>query len=162
MIISLVVVADEKNGIGKNNQLLCHLPADLKYFKALTTGHTILMGRKTFESIAKALPNRKNIVITAQAKEIENCFVFDDIKKGIEFAKSADENELFIIGGESIYKQTLQLADKIYLSKIHFAFDADVFFPELENNWKILKDEKHEADEKNKFDYSFRIYEKTN
>jgi dihydrofolate reductase len=138
MKISIIVAADEQNGIGKNNQLLCHLPADLKYFKTLTTNHAILMGRKTYESIGKPLPNRTNIIISKTANKIEGCFVFNTIEDGIEFARSLNEENLFIIGGDSIYKQSLSMCDTIYLTRIHHQFEADSFFPELNKSWKLI------------------------
>jgi dihydrofolate reductase len=155
MKISMVVAADENNGIGKNNQLLCHLPADLKYFKNLTTGHAILMGRNTYDSIGKPLPNRINIIISKKTKNLEGCEVFSSIEDGIAYAKTINETELFIIGGDSIYKQSLQLTDTIYLTRIHHNFDADAFFPLLDDKWKLNNTVKHLADEKNKYDYTF-------
>jgi len=160
MKISMIVAADEENGIGKNNELLCHLPADLKYFKNLTTSHAILMGRKTYESIGKPLPNRTNIVISRNTNSIEGCHVFNNIEAGINFAKSLNETELFIIGGDSIYQQSLALTHTIYLTRTHHIFEADAFFPSLENDWKLIKETNHLADEKNKFDYSFMVFEK--
>jgi len=161
MKISLIVAADEQNGIGKNNELLCHLPADLKYFKKLTTGHAILMGRKTFESIGKPLPNRTNIIISRNTNTIEGCHVFNSIEAGIEFAKTLNETELFIIGGDSIYQQSLALTHTVYLTRIHHTFHADAYFPELEeNNWRLLQSAEQMADEKNKFDYSFQVFER--
>lgn len=158
----MIVAADEQNGIGKNNQLLCYLPADLKYFKTLTTGHTILMGRKTFESIGKPLPNRVNIVISRNVSVIEGCVVFDTIAAGIEYAKSLNETALFIIGGDSIFKQSLGQTDVVYLTRIHHTFEADTFFPALDNSWKLIKEIPCNADEKNKFDYTFQTFAKTN
>jgi dihydrofolate reductase len=160
MKISMIVAADEKNGIGKNNELLCHLPADLKYFKHLTTGHAILMGRKTYESIGKPLPNRTNIIISRNTNALEGCHVFNSIEAGIDFAKTLNETELFIIGGDSIYQQSLALTNAVYLTRIHHVFSADAFFPSLENDWQITSETKHLADEKNKFDYSFQTFEK--
>jgi dihydrofolate reductase len=161
MKISMIVAADEQNGIGVNNELLCHLPADLKYFKHLTTGHAILMGRKTYESIGKPLPNRTNIVISRNTNAIECCHVFSSIEAGIAYAKSLNETELFIIGGDSIYKQSLPLTNTIYLTRIHHVFNADAFFPQLdETNWQLTNEAKHLADEKNKFDYRFMVFER--
>ena len=159
MKISCIVAADELNGIGKNNQLLCHLPADLKYFKNLTTHHAILMGRKTFESIGKPLPNRTNIIISRSDLNIEGTYCFKSIDEGISFAKSQNESELFIIGGDSIYQQSIDILDTVYLTRIHHSFEADAFFPALqEEYWKLNQNEFHAADEKNKFDFSFQTY----
>jgi dihydrofolate reductase len=160
MKISMIVAADEQKGIGLNNELLCHLPADLKYFKSLTTGHAILMGRKTFDSIGKPLPNRTNIIISRNISTIEGCHVFNSIEAGIEFAKNLNETELFIIGGDSIYKQSLSFTSAVYLTRIQNTFNADAFFPSLENDWQLTNEEKHLADEKNKFDFSFQVFEK--
>lgn len=159
MIISLIVVVDEKNGIGKNNQLLCHLPADLKYFKQITYGHHILMGRKTFEALGKPLPNRTNIVISRTTNSIEGCVVKPTLEEGIDFAKANNEQELFITGGGIIFDLALKLADKMYITQIHHSFDADTFFPHFDkHDWKELKNEFHKADEKNLYDFSFIVY----
>jgi len=159
----MIVAADEHNGIGVNNKLLCHLPADLKYFKNLSTGHAILMGRKTYESIGKPLPNRTNIVISRNTNTLAGCHVFNTIEAGIDFAKSINEPELFIIGGDSIYKQSMVLTNTIYLTRIHYTFDADAFFPKLaETIWELSQETKHQADDKNKFDYSFQVFDKLN
>lgn len=161
MKISMIVAADEQNGIGLNNELLCHLPADLKYFKSLTAGHAILMGRKTYESIGKPLPNRTNIIISKNTSNMEECHVFNSIEAGIDFAKSLNETELFIIGGDSIYKQSLAFTNVVYLTRIHHTFNADAFFPKLdETSWRLTNEEKHLADEKNNFNYSFQVFEK--
>jgi dihydrofolate reductase len=136
------------------------LPADLKYFKSLTTGHAILMGRKTFDSIGKPLPNRTNIIISRNISTIEGCHVFNSIEAGIEFAKNLNETELFIIGGDSIYKQSLSLTNTVYLTRIQHTFNADAFFPSLKNDWQLTNEEKHLADEKNQFDFSFQVFEK--
>lgn len=160
MIISLIVIADEKNGIGRNNGLLCHLPADLRYFKNTTTGHHIVMGRRTFESVGRPLPNRVNMVITRDTElELEGCVVCQSLDEAINIAEVHKETELFITGGGSIYEQAMQLADKIYLTRIHAVLEADTFFPLLqENQWKLVMDEFHTKDEKNSYDYSFRVY----
>jgi dihydrofolate reductase len=161
MIISLIVAADEKNGIGKNNQLLCHLSADLKYFKQITTGHHIVLGRKTYESIGKPLPNRTNIVISRSDNLIEGCVVKPTIEEAISFAKQNKEHELFITGGGTVYEMTMHLADKIYLTKIHHSFDADTFFRHFDKqDWLETKNEFHKADEKNQYDFSFIVYQR--
>jgi dihydrofolate reductase len=153
------VAADENNGIGKNNQLLCHLPADLKYFKNLTTHHAILMGRKTFDSIGKPLPNRTNIIVSRSDLNIEGTYCFNSIDEGISFSKSQNETELFIIGGDSIYKQSMDVLNTVYLTRIHHSFEADAFFPALqEEYWQLNQNEFHAADEKNKFEFSFQTY----
>ncbi|MFI5221228.1 MAG: dihydrofolate reductase [Bacteroidia bacterium] len=161
MIISVIVVVDEKNGIGKDNQLLCHLPADLKYFRQTTTDHHILMGRKTFEALGKPLPNRTNIVISRSTGVIEGCVVKKTVEDGIEFAKANNEHELFITGGGIIFDHALNLADKMYITHIHHTFEADTFFPHFKKEeWKEVKNEFHKADEKNPYDFSFLVYER--
>lgn len=162
MIISLIVVADEHNGIGKNNQLLCHLPADLKYFKQTTTGHHIVMGRKTYDSVGKPLPSRVNIVITRNSLlSIPGCVVVADLQQAISYAAENGETELFITGGGTIYEQAIGIANRIYLTRIHHNFEADTFFPVIEPTmWKELSSEFNEQDEKNKYDYTFQVLER--
>jgi dihydrofolate reductase len=160
MEIAIVVAADQNNGIGKDNQLLCHLPNDLKYFKKVTTGHAILMGRKTFDSIGKPLPNRINMVLSKTLKEISGCLVFPDIESAKEYALVQNVPVLFIIGGDSIYQQSLPICNKVYLTRIHHSFEADAFFPELPaQDWKLLESEAHEIDEKNAYAHTFEVYQ---
>ena len=160
--VAIVVVVDGNNGIGKNGDLLCHLPNDLKHFKKLTTGHTIIMGRKTFESLPKgALPNRINIVITSDnADNYPGCIVARSVDEAFLLTKKKDK--VFIIGGGKIYNSTLYLANKLYLTRIHHRFeDADTFFPDIDfNNWELIEEEKYKADEKHLYDYSVRSYKK--
>lgn len=152
--ISQVVVADENNGIGRNNQLLCHLPADLKHFKTLTIGHPVIMGRKTFDSMGKPLPNRRNIVITRKQIEIPGCEVVHSIEEAIALCK--EEEKASIIGGSTIYEQSLHLTDTIQLTRIHHTFQADTFFPEINHdNWVEVSKEHHEPDQKNIYAYTF-------
>lgn len=160
MLISLIVIADLENGIGINNQLLCHLPADLKYFKQTTSGHCIVMGRKTFESIGKPLPNRTNIVISRdQNLSIEGCLVKPTIEAAIDYARNINETELFITGGGTLYELTLPLANKVYLTRIHHRFHADTFFPELpKEDWELIHEAPHFADEKNAYNYTFQTF----
>lgn len=162
MIISLIVAVDKEGGIGKNNQLLCHLPADLKYFKKTTTGHTIVMGRKTYESIGRPLPGRTNIVISRDhTLNIEGCIVKPNIESAIAYAKDLNETELFITGGGTIYELTLALADKVYLTQIEETFHADTYFPSLhQEDWELVHNEPHSRDEKNEFDYTFKVYQR--
>jgi len=154
MIVSAVVAIAENRAIGKNNQLLWHLPNDLKHFRLITTGHTIIMGRKTYESVGKPLPNRRNIIITRQQIEITGCEVVSSIEKAL--ALCAAEQEVFIVGGAEIYKLAMPLTDRIYLTIVHQTFDADAFFPEItKTEWIETQREDHEADEKNTIPYSF-------
>jgi dihydrofolate reductase len=160
MNLSAVVVVDQNWGIGKNNQLLVHFPADLKRFKSITSGHTIIMGRKTFDSMGRALPNRRNIVITRQPNlELQGAEVADSLNAALELCKN--EEEIFIIGGAEIFKQALEVLNKIYLTKIHKSFEADTFFPEITpDKWKETGSENFQPDEKTPFPYSFLIYER--
>ncbi|MFM2049344.1 MAG: hypothetical protein RI955_1892 [Bacteroidota bacterium] len=165
MHISIIVATSKNNAIGINNQLPWHLPADLKYFKQLTTGHVIVMGSNTYLSIGKPLPNRTTIVITSQQNPdwtVDGIYIVHSINEAIEKAKALNETECFIIGGAKIYEQTIHLANKIYNTKIDIELEkADAFFPTLnELEWKTISEEKHEADEKNKMNYSFIVQAK--
>lgn len=164
MILSIIVVADEQNAIGKNNSLLCHLPADLKHFKTITSGHTVIMGRKTFESLPNgALPKRRNIVLTRNTNlSIQGCEICASLFEAVEMCEN--EEEVFIIGGGTIYKEAMEMADVIYLTRVHREFEgADTFFPAIDTTrWKGVSCENHNADEKNPYDYSFIRYEKIN
>lgn len=157
-MLSTIAAVSENNIIGNNNKLPWHLPADLKYFKNTTMGHTLIMGRKTFESFGKPLPGRNSIVITRQ----ENWFY-----EGVEVVHSLDDalikvgkqDEIFIIGGAKIFKQALPLCNKMYLTIIHHNFDGDTSFPPVDfSEWKLVKDEKHLPNDKNLYPYSFRTY----
>ena len=160
MTISAVVVVDEKLGIGKNNQLLVHFPADLKRFKNITTGHTIIMGRKTFDSMGRALPNRRNIVIPRQeGLELPGAEITHSLQAALELCR--DEEEVFIIGGAEIFKQAMPLLNKIFLTQIHKSFEADTFFPEIPpREWKETQREEFQPDDKTPFSYSFLTFEK--
>jgi dihydrofolate reductase len=162
MQISIIVAVANNNVIGLNNQMLWHLPADLKRFKNLTMGHHIIMGRKTYESIGKPLIGRKSIIITHnQNYKAENCLIVNNINEALNIGYENNENEIFIIGGAQIFNQTLNLADKIYLTKIYENFDGDTFFPNIDlKKWELISQEHFLKDEKNKFDYSFVCYNK--
>ena len=160
-MISIIVAVAENGAIGKNNRLLWRLSDDLKQFKALTSGHAIIMGRKTYESIGKPLPNRTNIVITRHGKifDDESVLIADSIEKAIEIAKEVKgEEEIFIIGGGNIYEQSLEITDKIYLTEVKVIIDGDTFFPKLnENEWKEVSRKSYQKNEKN--DHDFDIVE---
>jgi dihydrofolate reductase len=167
MKTSIIVAAASNNAIGKDNDLLWHLPADMKHFKQLTSGHCILTGRKNFESIPekfRPLPNRTNIIITRNKDlKVDTCHVFTSIQEGIDFAKSTGEQELFIIGGGEIYRESIEqnLIRKIYLTRVHQTFAADTFFPELEEkDWEVVSELFMAKDEKNPFDCTFYELEK--
>ena len=158
-ILELVVAVDEQGGIGKNNQLLWHLPADLKHFKEITTGHPIIMGRKTFESFPKPLPNRTHIIITRQADyEVpEGCIVVSGLPEAIAICPKNEE--VFIIGGGEIYKQSIDVANKLELTRVHTTIEADTFFPEINpEQWELVFEEPHPKDEKHAFDFTFQTY----
>jgi len=159
MTKTIVVAIGENNAIGKDNQLLWYLPADLKHFKNITTGHTVIMGRKTFDSVGKPLPNRRNIIITRHVMHIEGCEVVSSIDAAL--ALCADEEEVFIVGGAEIYKQSIHLTDRIYLTIVHKKFEADSFFPEIDYaEWVEKAREDHQPDEKNNLPYSFITLER--
>ena len=159
-MISIIVAIAENYAIGKKGDLLCHLPADLKHFKEITSGKTVLMGERTFFSLPKhPLPNRRNIVLTdVPGKTFEGAeaaYSIDELLKHV-----SPEEETFVIGGGMVYRQMMPLADKLYITHIHHSWpDADTFFPEIKaDEWKLVSAEKHEADEKNPFDYTFAEY----
>lgn len=160
--ISIIVIADEQNAIGNNGDLLCHLPNDLRHFKRLTEGNTVIMGRRTFQSLPKgALPNRTNIVITSdKVANYPNCVVVRSLEDA--FAHCAKEESVFIIGGGKLYHSSLHVANRLYLTRIHHTFDdADTFFPEINfDEWTLIEKEEHKADEKHGYDYTFLTYER--
>ena len=161
-MISLVVAAAENNAIGKNNQLLWHLPNDLKFFKNLTWGSVVIMGRKTFESVNKPLPGRTNIVITRQKNwKADGVMVACHLSDALEKAKAAGVKEVFVIGGGQIYNEALTLAHRIYLTRVHAHLEGDVFFPMLDTNfWELIEKKEWEADEKHAYDYAFERWER--
>ena len=159
MIIAAIVATDLNNGIGKNNQLLCHLPEDLKFFKSTTMGCPIIMGRKTYESIGRLLPGRRNIIITRSSDyKVNGADIFHSVEKALEFC---NEEKLFITGGAEIYKSSMPLVNEIYRTVIDHVFDADTFFPEInEREFELVWEESHKADEKNKYDFRFQRWKK--
>ncbi|MCQ2331216.1 MAG: dihydrofolate reductase [Paludibacteraceae bacterium] len=167
-MISIIVAISTNNAIGQKGDLLCHMPADLKHFKTITTGHPVLMGERTFYSLPKRpLPNRRNIVLTDNpAFAAEGVEVVHSIPEAQQLINDSpthqltDSPETFIIGGGMVYRQFFPLADKLYITHIHHTFpDADTFFPEITaDEWELVSEEKHQADENNPFDYSFCEY----
>lgn len=155
MILTFVVAAAENNAIGKDNELLWNLPTDLKHFKTITSGHTIIMGRKTFDSMGKPLPNRRNIVITRNRDlKIEGAEVTQSLEAAIDLC--SDDAEVFVIGGAEIYKAALDRTDRIYLTRVHKSFKGDAYFPELApEKWVETAREFHAADDRNPIDFSF-------
>lgn len=160
MTISLVVAASENNAIGKNNQLLWHLPNDLKFFKNTTWGMVVIMGRKTYESVNKPLPGRINIVITRQSGwKAYGVIVATDLQDGLKKAAVTNCKEAFIIGGGEIYKWAFTIADKIYITRVHATLEGDTFFPVINDaEWKLVSNEDFEKDEKHQYDYSFQTW----
>jgi dihydrofolate reductase len=162
MIISLVVAASENNAIGKNNQLLWRLPNDTKFFKNLTWGMPVIMGRKTFESLKKELPGRFNIVITHE-KEINaaNVIIAKTLNDALLKAGKTNCKETFVIGGGEIYKQFIKVADKIYITRVHTNIEGDTYFPEIsKSKWKLVSNEDFQKDDKHAYNYSFQVWEK--
>lgn len=159
-MLSIIVAMANRNVIGKDNRLIWHLPEDLKRFKNLTTGRTIIMGRKTFESLGGILPNRKHIVLCKSEKlkiDNENVVVVNDVELLKEYIDS--EEEAFVIGGGMIYSLLLPYAKKMYITKINADFDGDTFFPQVDyEQWKLVKREKGIKNEKNPYDYEYITY----
>ncbi|MEO7266220.1 MAG: dihydrofolate reductase [Ferruginibacter sp.] len=160
MSISLLVAASTNNAIGKNGLLLWHLPNDLKYFKNMTWGMVVVMGRKTFEAVNKPLPGRVNIVITTQEGwNADQVWVAKDIDDALRQAASTNCKEIFVIGGGEIYKQTLVIADRIYMTRVHAELEGDTFFPLIEDDkWELSRKDDFNADEKHVYSYSFETW----
>ncbi len=143
-MISIIAAIDKNRALGYQNKLLVHLPEDLAHFKKITSGHPVIMGQNTYLSIGRALPNRVNIVLSQDKNfTAADCFVFDDLDKALEFAKSKDQAEVFFIGGASVYEQAIKLVDKIYLTIIDAEYQADVWFPNY-SNFQIIKEEEQQ------------------
>ena len=159
-MLSIIVAIANNNVIGKDNKLIWHLPEDLKRFKEITSGKTIIMGRKTFESLGRVLPNRFHVVLTKnkdyqfQGEQVKIVYDVDEIKPYLTL-----EEEYFVIGGEAIYKMLMPLAQKLYITKIYEDFEGDTFFPEIdEREWKVIKKEKGIKNKKNPYEYEYIDY----
>ncbi len=158
-IISLIAAIDENRGLGKENKLLCHLPADLKHFKNITLGKPVIMGRKTYQSIGKALPGRFNIVLSRHAADIKDVTVVGSLPEAIALTDGAPE--IMIIGGARVFEQALPMAQHIYLTLIHSTFDADVYFPKLDEcEWHCTETIERPHDDKNSYNLTFYRYER--
>ena len=156
-MIKIIVAMSKNRVIGNNNELIWKLSSDLKRFKYLTTNNPVVMGRKTYESIGRPLPNRRNIIITRNLEyEVDDC----EIVSSLEEALLLTNNDCFIIGGGEIYNQSIELADKIYLTLVHKDFEGDTTFPELGKEWAKMERKDFEADEKNEYNYSFIEYDR--
>ena len=160
MNITLVVAASENNAIGKDNQLLWHLPKDMRFFKNTTWAMPILMGRKTFESMgSKLLPGRPNLILTQQKGfAIEGAQAVNEMSEAIEWAKANAYRELMVIGGGQVYEMAMPLANKIWLTRVHTKIDGDTFFPTLSSEWELVSNVSHEADERHAFGFDFECW----
>jgi dihydrofolate reductase len=161
MKISIILAVSDNNVIGKDNKLIWSIPNDLKRFKELTTGHVVIMGRKTYESIGRPLPKRINVIITNNIEyKAEGCIVVHSLKDAIHIAKDLDA-EAFIIGGSKVYEDALEFASKIYLTRVHQNFEGDAFAPYINDSiWHITEEIKIPADENNEIGYTFITLEK--
>ena len=159
-MITLIAAAGENNELGKDNDLVWHLPDDFKRFKNLTTGHHIIMGRKTFESFPKPLPNRTHLVITRNKEyQKEGAVVVHSLDEAL--LKAQNDPQPFVIGGGEIYKLAIDTADKIELTRVHGTFEADTYFPEIDlDKWQLISEVKHEKDEKHNYSFSYLTYER--
>ena len=156
-MLSIIVAIAENNVIGCDNQLIWHISEDLRYFKRITSNHTVIMGRKTFESIGKPLPNRKNIIITRNPNfKADGCTIVPSLDAATELVKG--ENESFIIGGGSVYQSAMPLADKLYITRIHRNYDGDTYFPEIGDEWQEVERQDFERGEKYEYPFSFVTY----
>lgn len=161
--ISIIVAIAENNAIGKDNQLLWYIPDDLKRFKRLTTGHPVIMGKKTYESLPiRPLPNRMNIVLTdIPGEKIKDCTMAYSIEEAISHCP--DGEECFVMGGGMVYRQFLEIADKLYITFVHKEFDADTFFPEIDlSKWVLKEEEAHVVADKNKLSFTYKIFTRKN
>lgn len=162
MIVSCIVAAAKHNVIGKDNDIPWYLPADLKYFKKITLGHPVIMGRKCFESIGRPLPKRTNIIVTRDPYYmVSNCLIVHSIQEALEMAYDQGAEEVFIIGGGTIYDQSKDLWDNLYLTEVDLDVKGDVFFPEIDlNAWSLVSEDKHLADDKNEHNYTFKFFQR--
>lgn len=161
-MLTLIAAAAENSALGKDNDLLWHLPDDFKHFKDLTSHHFIIMGRKTFETFPKPLPNRTHIIITRQEDYDvpASCIVVNSLEKALDLVTEQDES--FIIGGGEIYDLAMPFADKIELTRVHTELEADTFFPVIdENQWKVVREEFHDKDVKHQYSFTFLTYIKS-
>lgn len=162
MKLSLIAAVANNNVIGSENRLIWHMPADLKHFRKITMGNTLIMGRKTFESIGKPLDGRETIVVTKKEKyDAQGCRVVHSIKEAIQAVK--DEKEVFVVGGSEIYEQTINLyhTRRLYITRVYANFEGDAFFPDIDpEKWELMEMEEFDADEKNKYPYAFLVYKK--
>lgn len=158
-MISIIVAVAQNGTIGDKNALLWHISEDLRNFKRITSGHPVIMGRKTYESLGRPLPNRVNVVVSRTTSHIEGCTVVDSLEKAISLFRK--EEEIFIIGGAQIYAQAMPLADKFYLTVVEHSYEGDTSFPAWdESEWHLISEERFECGEKYPYPFSFREYER--
>jgi dihydrofolate reductase len=164
MILSFIVAAAENNAIGIQNTLPWYLPEDLKFFKRTTMGKPVIMGRKTYESLGRPLPGRLNIILTHKRDLIvpEGVLLYADINSAIKYLEEQSADECFIIGGGKVFETTLPFVERMYITRVHTSIpDADTFFPEVDHShWKLVWEERHEADEQHKFAFTFQKFER--
>ena len=160
--LNIIVAVAENGVIGGSNTLLWHISEDLRRFKQLTTGYTVIMGRKTYLSIGRPLPNRRNIVISRQADlQIEGCEVFSSLEAAIAACREAGAEQAFVIGGGEVYRQALPLADRIHYTRVCHPYEGDTTFPALDPaEWTLVSEERFERGEKYEYPYSFEVYER--
>lgn len=162
-MVAILVAASENNIIGKGNSIPWHLPADMRYFRRLTTGNVVIMGRKTFDSIGKTLPDRANVIVTRQNDfRVPGAFVAHSLRDALEKGR-ASGRDVFVIGGEEIYRQALPYVDRVYLTRIHAHIDGDARFPQMDKKeWLLVSTESKTPDEKHKFAFDFEVYQRIN
>jgi len=162
MIVSAIVATAKNNVIGKDNNIPWYLPDDLKYFKAKTLDHHVIMGRKSYESIGHPLPKRTNIIVTRNLFFVaSNCLVVHTVEEGLQIAQENGEEEAFIIGGAQIYELSLPYLDRLYLTEVDLEVEGDVFFPDFDmNEWTLVSEDPRKASGKNEHDFNFKIYER--
>ena len=166
MVVSLIVAVSENKVIGKDNDLVWHLPADMKFFKDTTKEHFVIMGRRNYESIPhryRPVPKRTNVIVTRQDDyKAEGCIVVKSVEEAIELAQKAGDIEPFIIGGGQIYKYAIDnnLVDRVYLTKVHTEIDGDTYFDDLDDSWKLVHTDLHSSDEKHPFAFTFQTFER--
>ena len=164
-MIKIIMAAIAKNNvIGKDNDLIWHLPADFRFFKQTTKGHTLIMGRKTFESLGNPLPHRDSLVVTRNKDYTsDGITVFHSLENALAYAEKKGLEKVFILGGGEIYRQSMDIADKLIITEVHEEFEGDTYFPEIDKDtWKEISREEHKADEKNKYDFAFVEYVRKN
>jgi len=162
MLISHIVAMTKNKLIGKANKLPWHLPADMEYFKEKTIGHVVIMGRKNYEAEGKPLSQRTNIIVTSKANyHAPNCIIVNNMEEAINKAGSIEKDEIFIVGGGEIYKQTMNIINKLYLTVIDLEMDGDVFYPDIDlNSWKMISKNKYQKDKENPYDHTYFVYER--